>query len=140
MSIALLDQQPLFWPSPARCARSHPNERESAEELFTLKHNVDLTAGKLRLERECVARPVAAPIPDHDCSGAILAFWNDAFKVRILERMVLCPDGEALFRGVHGRTLWHGPGYENATDFEPEVVVQVARSVLLDNKDLLVAA
>ena len=77
---------------------------------------------------------VHAAVPDDDVAGAVFLLRNHAFERGVVERMVLGFDGEALLAQLVGRTLRHGPRLEHAIELEPEIVVQAAGGVLLDDE------
>jgi len=49
-----------------------------------------------------------------------------------IRSVVLDMDGETLSRN-EARTFCHGPAFHNSIQFEPEVVMESARRVLLDH-------
>ena len=49
--------------------------------------------------------------------------------------MILHVHGKALFVGIERRPLGHGPGLEDPIAFEPEIVVQAPRGMLLDHEE-----
>src|SRR5688572_19308293 len=65
-----------------------------------------------------------AAVPEHDGAPPVLAHGDRAFKLAVLDRVVLDLDGEALVGGVEARTLGHGPALEHAVELEAKVVVQ----------------
>src|SRR5256885_4246787 len=62
---------------------------------------------------------------------AVLLRRNHASERGVVVGMVLGHDREALVRGVERRASGNGPGLEHAVALQPEVVVQLARRVLL---------
>ena len=48
--------------------------------------------------------------------------------------MVLDLDREPLVVGIEGRTLGDSPGFEDAVEFEPQVVVQMRCRMLLNDE------
>src|SRR5256885_9669820 len=65
---------------------------------------------------------------------AVLLRRNHASERGVVVGMVLGHDREALVRGVERRAPGNGPGLEYAVALQPEVVVQLARRVLLDHE------
>ena len=78
-------------------------------------------------------RPRAA-VPDIDTTRTVVAGRNVSRELRVFERMVFGLDRETLDRRIVARTFWHGPALEHAVQFEPEVVMQVARGVTLHDE------
>ena len=50
------------------------------------------------------------------------------------ERMILDLDRQPLVMGVERRPLGHSPGFENAIQLEPQIIVQAGGIVLLDHE------
>ena len=85
----------------------------------------------------CALRILAIPmaaIPDHHGAAAVLALWDRAFEVAVIQRMVFDLDREPLVVGIEGRALGDGPGFEDAVEFEPQVVMQVRCRMLLNRR------
>ena len=80
-----------------------------------------------------VQLPIAA-VPQHDRAAAILTLGNGTFEVAIIKWMVFDLDRKPLVMGIERRPFGHGPGFENAIQFEPQIVVEAGGVVLLDDK------
>ena len=78
---------------------------------------------------------VRAAVPDLDGAGAVLALRDLALERRVVERMVLDVHGEVLRARLERHALRYGPAREHAVALEPEVVVEAARGVSLDDED-----
>jgi hypothetical protein len=50
---------------------------------------------------------------------------NDPFKIDIFERVIFHHDGEPFFSGTHGRPFGNGPGFEDPSDLQPEIVMEM---------------
>src|SRR5450631_980872 len=98
-------------------------------QFFALQGEVQLAFCISALE--VLAVPIAA-IPNHDGAAAVLSLWNRAFS--IVQRMVFHLDRETLVMRIEGRALGDGPGFEDAVEFEPQVVMQVRCRMLLNDK------
>ena len=79
-----------------------------------------------------LGRPGAA-VPDHDRAGAIFARGDDALEAAVFERVIFDMDGQPLLAGDEARPLRHRPALQHAAEFEPEIVVRTAGSMLLDD-------
>src|ERR1051325_4773075 len=99
----------------------------------------------LAIERECevtfahaVARIAfglpAATIPHAYRAAAVLAFRNDAFEICVVEGMILGANRKAAIARLEARAFRHGPRQQHAVELQSEVVVEPARSVLLDDE------
>ena len=65
---------------------------------------------------------------------SVVALWDLARELEVLQRVVLDVDGEVILLGVGRDALGHGPGHTDAILLQPEVPVQPPRVVLLDDK------
>jgi hypothetical protein len=54
--------------------------------------------------------------------------------------MIFHLNGQALVGGIEGGSLGNGPGFQDAADLQPEIVVQAGGGVLLDDKNFLAFA
>lgn len=73
-------------------------------------------------------------VPDDDFAGAIFAFWNAPFKAGIGKGMIFDLDGHAFIVRVNAGSFGNGPAFHYAVEFKPEVVVQAAGPMLLNNE------
>ena len=78
---------------------------------------------------------VGAGVPDLDRPGPVLARRDLALERPVLERVVLDVHGQRLVPGADRDPLGHRPAGQRALALEPEVVVQPARRVALDDED-----
>src|ERR1700745_3029306 len=108
----MLDQKPVG--SLFAFSLAHPGQDPTAMELLTLESEIQLAFCKAPLW--ILASPIAA-VPNHDGASAILALRNGAFKVAVIQRMVLDLDCEPLVMWIEGRTLGDRPGFEDAVQF-----------------------
>ncbi len=77
---------------------------------------------------------VDAAIPDDHFACAVLSGRDHALERAVVVGMILHVHGEALFAGIERRSLGNRPGLEHTVAFEPEVVVQPAGRMLLDDE------
>ena len=98
------------------------------------QRELEIALGQRLLRRLVAFRLPVAAIPQHDRAAAILAFGNGPFEIAIVERMIFHLDGEALVMRVERRAAGHGPGFEDAVEFKPKIVVQ-SRGVMLLNDE-----
>ena len=85
-------------------------------------------------------RLVGPAVPDRHAAGAVLAGGDVTREVEVLEGVVLDMDGEVVAARVGGNSLRHGPRDQHAVALQPQVPMQAARVVLLDDEPCLASA
>src|SRR5262245_40794264 len=75
-----------------------------------------------------------AAIPDHDGAAPIFSLRDGAFELVVFDRMIFHLDGQPLLAGYEARTAGHRPALHHTVELEPQIVMQAARSVLLDDE------
>ncbi len=123
--VVALDQQPVLLLAVE--VRRH--ERPAAAQALAVQHEGQLPVGFL------LEQLLGTAIPDLDPPGAVLALRDLAVEGRVLERVVLDVDGERASARLERNALRHGPRGKRAVPFEPEVVVEPAGIVALDDED-----
>ena len=103
--VAMLDQQPV-GAFAAAAVVTHPHQHPAAMQLLAVEREFEIAL--LEAALGIVAAPGAA-IPQLHGAAAILAFWNRAFEVAIVERMVFDLDGEALVFRIERGAAGHRP-------------------------------
>ena len=97
--------------------------------LFPVQHELDFGVRPL-------LHVVGAGVPDRHPAAPVLALRDVALEGRILQRMVLGMHGKVvLLRGLR-QSLRERPRGKHAVAFEPEVPVEAARVVLLNDESL----
>ncbi len=134
MLVAVLDQQPVHpLAGPALHADQHP----AAMQVLAVQGELQVAGCQALLGRHALRRPGAA-VPELDGAAAILAFRDGALEVAVVQRVVLHLDRQPLVMRVQRRAARDRPGLEHAVEFQPQVVVQPGRVVLLDDEAQLV--
>jgi hypothetical protein len=128
MRVALLDEEPLLL------ALLDLYERPAAVQLEPFQIEQKL-AFRETFARIADGGPPAA-VPHDDTARSVVAGRNDALEVAVLQRMILDVHGEPLVGRVERRSLGHGPGHEHAVELEAEIVVQMARGMLVNHEEL----
>ncbi|MNT34453.1 hypothetical protein D3C72_1704370 [compost metagenome] len=82
-------------------------------------------------------RFVSTVVPDFHLACTIIAFRYMAFKIFVVIRVILHHHGQAFIIGVQRRTFGYSPALEYPIHLQPEIVVQAAGSMSLNNKDQL---
>src|ERR1043165_1385546 len=77
---------------------------------------------------------VSAEIPHHHRATAILASRDDAFEVEIIDWMILSRHGESALILLERWTFRNGPRLKHVVHLETKVVMQMTRSMFLNNK------
>src|SRR5260221_128345 len=98
------------------------------------KGKLEVAPGESRLGRPVAFRLPVAPGPEHDRAAAIPAFWERAFEVTIVQRVVFHLHGQTLVLGIERRSLGHSTGLEDAVEFEAQVIMEPRGVMLLDDK------
>src|SRR5205085_10821153 len=78
---------------------------------------------------------VGAVIPDGDAAATVLAARDLPVELGVLKRVILGVHGQVVDGGIVGDALGQRPGDEDAVALQPEVPVQPAGVVLLDDED-----
>ncbi len=129
--VPVLDQQPVLlvpFSGPGLHAHQHPTSLE----LLSLEGELQIAPAQSLVG---IAHRLPDPaIPELHGPSPVLALGDGPFEAAVLERMVFHPRGQMPVLGIEGRPFGHGPGQEDAVEFESEVVVQPARGVLLDDE------
>src|SRR4051794_26494872 len=73
-------------------------------------------------------------IPYVDMPGTILMFRNVTLEVDIVERVVFHMDCKPFVGWIEAWSLGDRPAFQRATEFKPEVIVQLARMMLLHHE------
>src|SRR5690606_15919536 len=76
---------------------------------------------------------VGAAVPEHHRPSAVLALGDRPLELAVVDRMVLDFHRQALDGRIDARALRHGPALHDAVQLQPEIVVQPAGVVLLDD-------
>ena len=123
--VRLAQQQPV----PLLAAELRRDERPGPFEALAVQPHGQAAVGLLLHEL------VGAPVPDLDRAGAVVPLRDLAFEARVVERMILDMDGQDAHARLERHALRHGPRGERPVALEPEVVVEVAGVVALDDED-----
>ena len=75
-----------------------------------------------------------AEVPYDDFARTIIAFRQTSLEQKVVERMVLNMDREALHARILAWPLRHRPGDERRANFQSEVIVETPGPVLLDDE------
>lgn len=133
MVVAMLDQEPVC-PLAAVAVMLHAHQHEAALQPLAVERELEVALLELALRAELALRLPVAPVPELDGAAAILALGDRPLEIAIGERMILDLDGEALVGGVERWSPGHGPGFEDAVQLQPQVVMQPRRIMFLDDE------
>src|SRR5215471_1255901 len=90
--------------------------------------------GLTRIGRRCVLWVPRTFVPHDDVSAAVLAGRDDPLEVEVLHRVVFDVKGRPAGGSIQRWAFRDGPAGEYPVDLEPEVVVQPAGPVALDDE------
>src|SRR5262245_25599751 len=128
--VVFFHQQPGLAVAVLAPARAH--EHPSAFELLAAQLELEPPLA-IPFARILVWHPGAA-IPQHHGARAVLLRRDDAFEAPVLEGMVLDVHGEPAHGWIQAGALRNRPRQQHPVELQPEVVVQLARCVLLDDE------
>ncbi len=131
-----LDQQPVVALLAAPAAHAHQVPETVQLLAVERERQMALAQALVRI----VLRLPAAAVPDHHRAAAVFALRDGALEFVVVDRVVLDLHGEPLVARHQARTARHRPAFHDAVKFEPQVVVQTARRVLLDDEGVAFAA
>src|SRR6266700_312856 len=133
--VAVLDQKPVVAAAAVALAiLPHAHQHPAALQFLAGNGELQLALAKSASGVARDFRVPQAPIPYHDGAAAILPLRDRAFKVTIVEWMILDLDGQAAIARAKGGPLRNGPGFENAIHLQPQIVMEPGGGVLLNNE------
>src|SRR5580765_4426319 len=124
----------LLQQEPVAALAAHARERPASAQLEAEQLELELAPLDLLARRLGLQELEAAGVPHDRRAGAIVPLGNEPLEVGVLDGMVFDVHGEALLVGTHRRALGHGPALQHAVDLEPQIVVEPARRVLVDDE------
>src|SRR6266852_3609329 len=129
----MLDQQPV-GALTAGAVSLHPDQDPTSMQLLAVEPELQGAFFESFFRRlVALGGPVSA-VPDHNRPAAVLAFGNGALEIAILQRVIFYLDREALFFGVERGSAGHCPRFEDTIEFEPEIVMEARRRMLLNHE------
>lgn len=136
--IVVFDQQPIC-PLAAVAIIAHAHQHEAAVQALALQGELEVAFCQRLLRALISFRFPIAPIPEHDRAAAVLTFRNGAFEVAIVQRVILDLDCQPLVVRVEGWAFGDSPGFKDAIELEPQVVVQPGGIMFLDDEATAIA-
>src|SRR6185295_11957356 len=127
-AVVLLEEEPLLLLLP------HAHQRPAPAKLEPEELQLHLAALVLLVDVLGLERAEPAVIPDDHGSRPVVAGGDHALEGAVLQRMILDVDRQPLLLDARGGPLRDRPALQRAVQLEPEVVVHVARPVLLDDE------
>ena len=130
--VFVFDQQPVGT-RVAAAVVPDANEHPTTSQPFPRQNKFEVAG------LECVLRLLGAlrrpktAIPHLHGAAAIFAFRDRAFEVAIVEGMIFHLHGQAFVGGIDRRAFGDCPRLEDAVQLQSQVVVQMARGVLLNH-------
>src|SRR2546428_12701990 len=77
---------------------------------------------------------ILAEVPHDDFARPVLTFRKGFLEQKVVERVILNMDREALYLRIFAWPLRHRPGDEGRPNFQPEVIVEIPCPVFLDSE------
>lgn len=124
------DQQPVVGVITLVRPMMHAHQRPFALQLFAFELEAQM-AFLITALRVFQRLPYAA-IPHHHLAGTVLMRRNHAFKIAVGQRMVFYMHGQTFYARIKAGAFGHGPAFEHAIQFQPEVVMQAGGVVFLN--------
>ena len=128
--VAMFDQQPVGALAPIAVA-THAHQHKAAVQLVAMQREFQVAFPESLLG--IVGFPIAA-VPELHGAAAILALRNGAFEIAVVERMVFHFHRQPLVARIERGPPGDRPGFEDAIELEPEIVMQARRIMLLDHE------
>src|SRR4051794_41062229 len=122
-----LDQEPRLFFLSASAVHAHEMPPPAQFLALEREDQVPLLVSAMRV---AIGLPTAA-VPDHHGAAAILPLRNGPFECVVFDRMIFHVDRKAFVARNKARTTGNRPALHHAVEFEPQVVMQAARRVLL---------
>ena len=88
-------------------------------------------------DRIAVADAVSANVPNHHRAAAVLPLWNRAFEAGVVQRVIFHVHGQAAIASLQRWSFGHCPGAQYPFHLQAEIIVQIARGVLLNHEQPL---
>src|ERR1700732_4194550 len=128
--IVRLDEQP--WLGFLSGSRPHPNQVPTPFEPAAVGPNHQMPFRKPLL-RIALRLPSAA-VPDDHRARAIFALLNIPTEIKVFDRVVLGADRKPLFADREARAFGDRPAFQDSVHLEPQIVMQPARRVFLNDE------
>lgn len=127
----MLDEEPVLL-AAATVTAPGPHQHPRSFQLLAMERKFQIAFLQRLVDMGYLGCPSAA-IPQHHRCAAVLWFRNDAFKITVLNRMILDTSCEAFHGGIERRTLRNSPGKQHSAPFQSKIIVQVGGLVFLHN-------
>ena len=128
--VTVLDQEPVGALAAVAVAL-HPHQHPAAVQLVAVQGEFQVAL--LEAALGIIGFPGAA-IPQHDGAAAILVVRNGAFEIAVIERVILDLDRQPLVMRIERGPLGDRPGFEDAVELQPQIVMQARCVMLLDHE------
>ncbi len=128
--VAMLDQEPVGPLAPVAVV-AHAHQHPAATKLVAVQREFQIAL--LESFFGIVRYPIAT-VPELHRAAAILALRNGAFEIAVIQRMIFHLHRQPLVVRIERGAARDRPGFEDAVELQPEIVMQPGRSVLLDHE------
>ena len=131
--IAVLDQEPFVL--GAGSAVFDADQNEAAAEFFAEELELEVAFGQAFVDAHVAFGRVRAFVPDDHFAAAVFAFGDGAFEFAVVVGVIFDLHCQAFVGGIHRRTFGDRPGFQDAIEFEAQIVVEAGGGVFLDDED-----
>ena len=128
--IVFVDEQPLV----ARVGGSAPYKCESTGQLVTVEIEMQIAVRDGLQGIGSVAVSPGSPVPHDHVARPVLARWDHAFEVEVVDGMVFDVNSHSFHVWVERWPFGHSPAQEHPGRFEPQVIVQRSGAMALHHK------
>src|ERR1700732_3693392 len=128
--VAMFDQEPIGALSTVAVV-AHAYQHPAAVQLVAAQREFQVALLEPLLG--IVGFPIAA-VPELHGAATILVLGNGAFEIAVIKRMVFDFHCQPLVARIERGPPGDRPGFEDAAELQPEIVVQPGRVVLLDHE------
>src|ERR1700729_1654867 len=129
----MLDQQPVV-PLASSTIVLHPDEDPTPVKTLSIEGKLEVAPDESLLGRLATFGLPIAAVPQLNRAPAVFAFGDCAFKITVIERVILNFYRQPLVARIKRWPLGYSPRLENTVQFETKVVVQSGSVMLLNHK------
>ena len=127
----MFDHQPFLL---CGFAAADFDQHKTSSQFVAVQNKFEFAAIDLLLRRLIAFCFEGAVVPDDYVAGAIISLGYFTLELGVLERVIFSLNSEAFIARIHRRAFGDGPGLHHAIHFQPEIVMQAPRVMLLNDE------